>query len=79
MGDDSLTTKFLKWYRRLMLDNGAYFLMAAPLLLFVTVIAIYPLFQVHEHLRRHYLFWFQFIARAVFLHGFRAEQELIEP
>lgn len=39
-----MIAKFPRLYRRFVMNNGAYFLMAAPLLVFVTVIAIYPLF-----------------------------------
>jgi multiple sugar transport system permease protein len=42
-GENSLIAKFPKLYRRFMMENGAYFLMVAPLLIFVLVIAIYPL------------------------------------
>ena len=43
-GENSLIAKFPRFYRRFMMENGAYFLMVAPLLIFVLVIAIYPLF-----------------------------------
>ena len=39
-----MIAKFPRFYRRLIFDNGAYFLMLAPLLVFVIAIAIYPLF-----------------------------------
>ena len=39
-----MIAKFPRFYRRFMMENGAYFLMVAPLLIFVLVIAIYPLF-----------------------------------
>lgn len=38
-----MIAKLPRFYRRLIMDNGAYFLMLAPLLIFVFAIAIYPL------------------------------------